>query len=150
MQSLPKELKNIIYDYKKDIEKYERQYSYALNDVSRYCISCDIFFLNIIKDGYSQSFYDFVEKINKKRKVELSYKDVVNKLRITTGWVDWDDIGSGKSERYTKIEYISYDVIDKYKKSLNWRLIGSGICNYTKKENLPKDFVERFKEYIIW
>jgi len=80
MDFLPKEIENIILDFKIDMEKFEKLRNYIIENFL-IILDLNFFIENIDKNGYCEEFYDISYELNKHFKdMKLTNKYIYNLL----------------------------------------------------------------------
>jgi len=120
MDFLPQDLENVIIDYKKSVEDYEECIKRIQIVIQN--ITADIFTHNL-NGKYTDEFTNVCQLINDGLTFKMSQEEIFKRI-ITSGNID-------------------PNIFD-------WYNVGGGINNYSKIEDLPRDFVEQFKDNIFW
>jgi len=161
MNFLPLEIEELIYNYKKEFEIYEKRYKDLENWVRKQYLCPNDFSHNLDENGYSLGLYNILYHVNRIYKNVKLTKEEVYKIMIeriptmkksTFGFVPFRDepiywkgyIGCGEYG-YAKIEELPIEFIDHFKDQICWDYVGSGKFGYTSMEDLPEDFKERYK-----
>ena len=164
MNFLPKEIEDIINDYKTSAENYIIAVDYIVNISNN--INEDIFTNHInVNTGFNDELNNtinnmnehFLNNFNFTLNIMEIYKIIIK--NINNNIFEWIWIGSGNNsefshDNYAKIENLPIEFVREFKDKITWTFVGSGNTHndvdHTKMENLPIEFVREFKDKIKW
>jgi len=152
LEFLPKELEEIIYDYKTHMENMDK----VVRILRNVALQEFMFVKSPTENGYTEEMNNFLDKkIEELKPLATLTKDNVYNILVETLTPDffyWNNVGYGR-DGFAKIEELPRAFVERFKENIIWINVGSGhttSCNYTKIEDLPRDFVEQFKNVIHW
>jgi len=154
---LPKELEDIIYDYKTDLEKSDKIIKQIIKYANKYLYDARHYTYELNENGRSEFIEKHINYIIQQNNFGFTEDEI---FEIIVENVDlyissWAIFGAG-SDTYAKIEDIPRKLIRRYQNNVKWTWVGSGSepngegMLYTNIEDLPIDFLEEFKDKIDW